>query len=199
MQPRASTSADSVRPESGRRLPSDPGKRLEAIRDPITDSTTPSLANNTATDIIYRVLCWPPLPQSIIHDPSDCVVAMQKIANEGLVRTPVVWDSPKAWFFFYKGEAGIIHSSSLYPVPKKDGLFRRHWCCRRCTNFPPGYLGVEPRWCWTGSYGVANEESANQKLEDFVIIVSHPIIPKYYSLRVYTLNILNAAGNGYPR
>ena len=27
----------------------------------------------------------------------DCIVAIQKIAKEGTVRMPVVWDTPKTW------------------------------------------------------------------------------------------------------
>ena len=96
---RVSSSAISGDLKSGRTLPSDSAKRLIGRADAISESTTLSLPNGTTTGIIYRVVCWPPLPQSIIQEPSGCIVAMRKIANEGPVGTPVVWDSPKTWIF----------------------------------------------------------------------------------------------------
>lgn len=94
---RASASAISGDLKSGRKLLYDSAKRLRARGDSISEFTTPSLADSTTTGMIYRVICWPPLPQSIIQDLSDCIVAMQKIANEGPVQIPVVWDSPRTW------------------------------------------------------------------------------------------------------
>ena len=96
---RALSTTISGDPKSRITLPSATAKRLRAKEYSISESTTPSSANSTITGIIYRVVSWPPLPQSIIQEPSDCIVAMQKIANEGQVVTPVVWNSPKTWIF----------------------------------------------------------------------------------------------------
>lgn len=79
---RVSTSAISGDLKLGRTPPSHSAKRLRARGISKTESTTLSLFNGTTTGIIYRVVCWPPLPQTIIQESSDCIVAMQKIANE---------------------------------------------------------------------------------------------------------------------
>lgn len=65
----------------------------------MSETTTPSLANSITTGITYREVCLPPLTQSIIQDPSDGIVAMQMISNEGPVKMPIVWDSPRAWTY----------------------------------------------------------------------------------------------------